>query len=190
MPATTIVAPETLTKGLGDSDWLVLDARFSLDDEGWGRRAYAEAHIPGALYADLATDLAGEIIPGKTGRRPLPDFESWRKTLSRWGVSPSTQVVVYNSAGGMMAAARVWWMLRWAGHDGVAVLDGGLPAWLGEGRPVDRTVAARRPTSFEGRERDGLVADLDLVDRRRRDPAWAVFDSRSEEGFHGRGVLS
>ena len=69
MPFTTIVAPVTLAKGLGDPDWLVLDARFSLDDETSGRRAHAEAHIPGALYADLATDLAGEIIPGKTGRR-------------------------------------------------------------------------------------------------------------------------
>jgi len=185
---TTIVTPVTLAKGLGDPDWLVLDARFSLDDEAWGRRAHAEAHIPGTLYADLATDLAGEIIPGKTGRRPLPEFQIWRKTLSRWGVTPSTQVVVYDSAGGMMAAARVWWMLRWAGHEAVAVLDGGLPGWLDEGRPVDKTVAARTPSSSEQRERDDLVADLALVNKRRRDPGWAVFDSRSEEGFHGRGV--
>jgi thiosulfate/3-mercaptopyruvate sulfurtransferase len=171
MPAATIVAPKTLAKELGDPNWLVLDARFSLDDEVWGRREHAETHIPGALYADLATDLAGEIIPGKTGRRPLPDFQTWRKTLSHWGVNPNTQLVVYDSAGGMMAAARVWWMLRWAGHDAVAVLDGGLPAWLREGRPVDQTVAARIPSSFEGREQDNLLADLDLVDKRRRDPA-------------------
>lgn len=188
MPHTTIVAPHTLAEGLGRPDWLVLDARFSLDDEAWGRSAHAEAHIPGALYADLATDLAGAIVPGKTGRRPLPEFDVWRNTLSRWGVRPDTQVVVYDSAGGMMAAARVWWMLRWAGHRSAAVLDGGLPAWLAEGRPVDQTVAAHSPTSFAGRERADLIADLVLVDEHRRDPTWAVFDSRSEEGFHGRGV--
>jgi thiosulfate/3-mercaptopyruvate sulfurtransferase len=88
----------------------------------------------------------------------------------------------------MMAAARVWWMLRWAGHDAAAVLDGGLPAWLGAGGSLDRSVATRAPFLFEGRERSDLSADLAQVDERRSDPGWAVFDSRSEEGFHGRGV--
>jgi thiosulfate/3-mercaptopyruvate sulfurtransferase len=177
-----------LAERLLDPDWLVLDARFTLDDEAWGRRVYEEAHIPGAHYANLATDLSGEIVPGKTGRRPLPPFEIWRDTLSRWGVAPQTQVVVYDSAGGMMAAARVWWMLRWAGHDAAAVLDGGLPAWLDAGGRMDGSVAARTRVNYQGREREELTADVALVEERRLDPGWALFDSRSAEGFHGRGV--
>jgi thiosulfate/3-mercaptopyruvate sulfurtransferase len=184
----TIISRELLAERLSDPDWLVLDARFTLDDDSWGRRAYEVAHIPGALYANLATDLAGEIVPHKTGRRPLPSFAAWRATLSRWGVTPRTQLVVYDAAGGMMAAARVWWMLRWAGHDAVAVLDGGLQGWIGSKGRLDTTVAERSASKFEGHERIELTADVALVGERRLDPNWAVFDSRSEEGFHGRGV--
>lgn len=188
MSLNAIVSTETLAAHLDDPDWLALDARFTLADETWGQRVHAESHIPGALYANLATDLAGEIAPGRTGRRPLPAFASWRATLSRWGVTPRTQVVVYDASGGMMAAARVWWMLRWAGHDAAAVLDGGWNQWLSEGRPTDARVAARAPSTYQGVERRELVADLALVERRREDPTWALFDSRSAEGFHGRGV--
>lgn len=193
MAYETILSTEALAAGLeaaaeGRADWLVLDARFTLDDEDWGRRVHSESHIPGALFADLATDLSGPIVPGVTGRRPLPAFDVWSATLSRWGVTPETQIVTYDSSGGLMAAARLWWMLRWAGHDRVAVLDGGWQAWTSEGRPTDTSASARTPTSFQGRERTAFLADVGLVDEIRLDPAWALFDSRSEEGFHGRGV--
>jgi thiosulfate/3-mercaptopyruvate sulfurtransferase len=188
MSFDTIVSTDILAARLDDPNWLAIDARFTLADESWGRTSYAESHIPGALYADLATDLAGEIVAGKTGRRPLPPFASWLETLSRWGVTPRTQVVAYDSSGGMMAAARVWWMLRWAGHNAAAVLDGGWNRWVAEGRPTDARVAARAPSVYPGVERRELVADLAFVESHREDPDWALFDSRSEEGFHGRGV--
>ena len=188
MAFQTVISQSALAANLDNPDWLVLDARFTLADEEWGRREYERAHIPGALYADLATDLGGAVVHGKTGRRPLPPFELWRETLSHWGVGPQTQVVTYDATGGLMAAARAWWMLRWAGHDNVAVLDGGWRHWLAAQNPVRGGAEVRAPATFSGRKRPELFADLALVDSVRLDPAWAVFDSRSEEGFHGLGV--
>jgi len=188
MAFTTILSAQTLAEHLDNPNWLVIDARFTLDDEQWGRNEYERAHIPGAIYADLGTDLSGPIIPGKTGRRPLPDIATFARTLTAWGVGADTQVVVYDASGGLMAASRVWWMLRWAGHDAVAVLDGGWTSWTKEGRPVSSDAVRRQPAEFPLRERPELFASLEDVERVRLDPEWAVFDSRSKEGFHGGGV--
>lgn len=185
---TTTVSTEVLAQHLNDPDWVILDARFTLDDEQWGRSEYEKSHIPGASYADLALDLGGPIIPGKTGRRPLPTPETFAATLSRWGINAQTQVVTYDANGGLMAASRAWWMLRWLGHDAVAVLDGGWPQWVAEERPVNAEPASRAPRHFKAHERPELFASLDDVDSARLDPDWAVFDSRSEDGFHGLGV--
>lgn len=184
----TIVSTEVLSQHLHDPDWLILDARFTLDDEQWGRTEYETSHIPGAIYADLATDLAGPIIPGVTGRRPLPTPENFAATLSRWGVNEKTQVVTYDAKGGLMAASRAWWMLRWLGHDSVAVLDGGWPQWQAEGLATTAEVQTRSPRRFVARLRPELFASLGDVEVARTDPDYAVFDSRSEEGYHGQGV--
>lgn len=188
MAFTTIVSTETLANHLDDPDWVILDARFTLDDEQWGRAQYDQSHIPHALYADLATDLAGPIIPGRTGRRPLPTPEAFAATLSRWGIDEHTQVVAYDDKGGLMAASRTWWMLRWLGHARVAVLDGGWGQWVSESRAVASEVVERPPRNFSPRERPELFASQADVDAARTDSDYAVFDSRSEEGFHGLGV--
>ena len=188
MAYNTIVSTEILSQHLDDPDWLVLDARFTLDDEQWGRVEYEKSHIPGAVYADLASDLAGPIIPGVTGRRPLPTPKDFAATLSRWGVNEKTQVVTYDTKGGLMAASRAWWMLRWLGHDSVAVLDGGWPQWLAEERATTAEVPTRTPRRFVAKLRPELFASLDDVEAARIDPDFAVFDSRSEEGYHGQGV--
>lgn len=188
MAYTTLISTEALAGLVGQSDVVIFDARFTLEDESRGRREYDAAHIPGALYADLATDLSGPIIPGRTGRRPLPDIETFAATLSAWGIGPDTQVVAYDASGGLMAAARTWWMLRWAGHDKAAVLDGGWKAWVEEGRPVTDVVVPAQPARFVPHHRPHLEVKVDEVDRVRLDPTYALFDSRSEEGFHGGGV--
>lgn len=188
MDERTIVSVEWLREHVGDPRLVILDARFSLDDEEWGQRAYLEGHVPGAVYADTATHLAGEIIPGVTGRRPFPDAEIFAAQLGLWGIDESTQVVTYDADGGRMSAARVWLMLKWMGHDRVAVLDGGWQAWLAAGGEVTADVPERASTTYPMRLRPELLADVDEVDAYRQRSRTCVFDSRGAEGYHGGGV--
>ena len=188
MDERTIVSVDWLREHVGDPGLVVLDARFSLDDEEWGQRAWLEGHIPGAAYADTATHLAGEIIPGVTGRRPFPDAEVFAAQLGLWGIDESTQVVTYDADGGRMSAARVWLMLKWMGHDRVAVLDGGWQAWLAAGGEVTADVPERASTTYPMRLRPELLADVDEVDAYRQRSRTCVFDSRGAEGYHGGGV--
>ena len=187
MTFTTLISTDELEQRLRDPHIVVLDARFSLDDEDWGTIAYDESHIPGALRADLSEHLSGPIIEGVTGRRPFPEPDVFARQLSAWGIDSTTQVVIYDADRGLMAAARVWVMLRWLGHEAVAVLDGGLTAWLAEGRPMTADAERAIPGTFVPRVRDGILASIDDVDVARVDPTCRVFDSRSEEGYHGLG---
>ena len=184
----TLVSAAELADILGRDDVVVLDARFTLDDESWGARAYAEGHIPTARFADLATDLAGPIVPGITGRRPFPDPADFATRVGRWGIDNGTQVIAYDAEGGLMAASRVWLMLRWLGHDRVAVLDGGLNAWIQAGGELTTEVVARPERAFTAHLRPHLLADVTEVDAVRVLEPTRVFDSRGAEGYHGRGV--
>jgi len=186
----TIIDPQELHELQSQNDELViLDARFSLDDEDWGDRAFTESHIPGAQRADLARHLSGPIIEGTTGRRPFPRAVDFTEAVQAWGIGPQTQVVVYDADRGLMAAARLWFMLRWLGHDDVAVLDGGLPAWEAAGFPVTSEVLAPPvpSSSFIARERPEMLADVSEVDAVRESVPTRVFDSRGPEGYHGQG---
>lgn len=188
MTYTTLVTTEELARHIDDPDWVVLDARFTLDDESWGDRAYAEAHLPGAQRADLATDMAGPIITGVTGRRPFPEPEEFAARVRAWGITPATQVVAYDADNGLMAASRLWFMLKWVGLDAVAVLDGGIQRWIAEGRELTTDVPQRAPSAFELELHPQMLAFVDEVERVRRDPDYRVFDSRGAEGYHGGGV--
>lgn len=188
MSYTTLISISELYPHLGNPDWAIIDARFALDDTKLGRSHYLEAHIPGAVYAHLDEDLSGPIIPGQTGRHPLPEVEVFAQTLSRWGIDATTQVVVYDAAGGTMAAARLWWMLHWLGHEAAAVLDGGWQRWQSEDRLVGSGQESRPAHQFVPRPRPELVASLVEVDAARTDPASRLFDSRTAEGYHGEGI--
>ena len=188
-PWTTLVSVDDLQarRAGDDANLVILDARFSLDDEAWGTRAYREQHIAGALRADLADDMAGPIINGVTGRRPFPDPADFAQTLTRWGIDDAAQVVVYDAECGLMAASRLWLMLRWMGHDQVAVLDGGWQAWLAAGGAVASGDEHRAPRSFTTHLRPELLAEVDDVDQARQQRRTCVFDSRGAEGYHGGG---
>lgn len=140
MPMKTLISAADLARALaGPTPPRLLDCRFDLADTAAGRAAWAAGHLPGAIYAHLDDDLSGPKrgADGRfRGRHPLPDHEQLAATLGAWGIGPGTAVVAYDGQGGMYAA-RAWWLLRWLGHADVAVLDGGLGAWTGEGGAVD-----------------------------------------------------
>lgn len=121
----------TLARHLGDPDWRIFDCRFDLTDADRGRRVHAESHIPGAAYAHL-NEVLSNPVTADTGRHPLPDISGLCDWLGQHGVTDGVQVVVYDDSGGSMAV-RLWWLLRWLGHTGVAVLDGGWPQWTALG---------------------------------------------------------
>ena len=142
---TLIGADALLALLAGAEPPLVLDASFDLGDPAAGERSFAAAHIPGSLYAHLDRDLCAAKT-GRNGRHPLPERTAFARTAGAFGITPGTQVVALDRQGGMYAA-RLWWMLRWLGHDRVAVLDGGFVAWLAAGgrASVDAGVARSAP---------------------------------------------
>ncbi len=180
---TTLVDTDTLARHLADPRWVVVDCRFTLTDTGAGRRAWIAGHIPGARYAHLEEDLSSPIGP-RTGRHPLPDPNVLARKLGAWGIDESKQVVVYDDTFGAMAS-RLWWLLRWLGHESVALLDGGYPKWVREKKPVTPEAPAVHPVTFHPRVNNTLWVNADFVERARQDEAFVVLDARAEERFRG-----
>jgi thiosulfate/3-mercaptopyruvate sulfurtransferase len=185
MPYTTLISPSELSPHLDEAEWAVVDCRFSLKDVEQGRRSYEAGHIAGAVYANLDEDLSGPIVAGKTGRHPLPDAEVFTRSLCDWGIDDSVQVVVYDDAGGAIAG-RLWWMLRWMGHDSVAVLDGGWPHWESEGLAVRAGSEARDSRNFVSRVRHELLVDAQEVVRIMNDASYVLYDARGEDRYRGK----
>ncbi len=185
MPYTTILSTSELAKHLDDPGWAIVDCRFWLADTERGRRDYRQAHIPGAVYAHLDEDLSGPIIRGKTGRHPLPDVDVMTQRISDWGIASGVQVVAYDDAGGSMAAARLWWLLRWLGHAAAAVLDGGWTRWQREGRETRGGVETRSPRSFVPQPRPERVMSAAEVLAALGDPDRRLLDSRSADRYRG-----
>lgn len=134
MAFSTLIDCETLAARLNEADWRIFDCRFDLADTRRGERAYGEGHIPGSFYAHLDRDLSSPIT-ARSGRHPLPEIADLSAWLGERGVARDTQVITYDDTGGTMAV-RLWWLLRWLGHRQVALLDGGLPAWINAGLPL------------------------------------------------------
>jgi thiosulfate/3-mercaptopyruvate sulfurtransferase len=136
-----------LARATDDPTVVVVDCRFNLLDPPAGRAAYDRGHVPGARYAHLDDDLARQPQPGE-GRHPLPDLDAFAATLGRWGIRPTDTVVAYDEGSGAIAA-RLWWLLRWVGHEASAVLDGGFAAWQAAGLPVEQTSPHWQPRTYE-----------------------------------------
>ncbi len=180
---TTIVSTSELAAHAADAQWLVVDCRFALADEDWGAREYRVAHVPGAVYAHLGHDLSSPP-DGSNGRHPLPDPAALIETFGRLGIAQGVQVVAYDQDSGMFAS-RLWWLLRWMGHDSVAVLDGGFAKWISEGRPTASGEHATPARRFTGAPQAGMTAGAAdvaaLVDRRDA----LLVDARAPERFRG-----
>jgi thiosulfate/3-mercaptopyruvate sulfurtransferase len=181
----TLISPAELSARIGDPDWAIFDMRASAPSESGGRAKYLQGHIPGAVHAHLEQELSGPIIPGRTGRHPIPDPASFVERLSRWGVDDRVQVVVYDEGPGQNAA-RLWWMLRWLGHNRVAVLEGGWAAWEKFRGAVKKGDESRAPRQFKPRLRQDRAVDVRTVDKVRTDPAWRLIDARAADRFRGQ----
>lgn len=181
---TTLVSTDDLARHLDDPHWVVIDCRFTLTDPEGGRQTYQKGHIPGAIYAHLDDDMAAPIGPG-TGRHPLPDVDALAEKLCNWGIGVNKQIVVYDDSFGSMAV-RLWWLLRWLGHPGVALLDGGYPKWMREKRPVsqEEPTAMTRATCAKLPE-PSLWVDADEVLRASQTGDKLILDARPERRFSG-----
>ena len=183
MSLQTLISASILAEHLDDPQWVIFDCRFSLADTAAGERAYAEGHIPGARYAHLDRDLSSPIT-ASSGRHPLPDPAVLAAKLGNWGVARDTQVVVYDDTGGSIAA-RLWWLLRWLGHAEVAVLDGGINAWMDTGHPLSRDVPTPEPRTFDARVHDAQWLTTEQVEEGLRNQHLLLIDARAEERFRG-----
>lgn len=182
MSYTTLVDVETLQAHLDDPNWLVVDVRHQLSDTGHGEHAYAAGHVPGAVFLHCDRDLSG-AMSGRNGRHPLPDPERLAQRLGDIGIGALTQVVVYDDAQGMIAG-RLWWLLRWLGHDAVALLDGGLPAWQAAGGTLTSVVPTLLPRAFVTRPQD-LSVNAEYVLERLETPHMRLVDARGADRFRG-----
>jgi len=179
---TTLIGTAELARHLGDAAFVVVDVRHDLAKPDYGDEAYAQSHVPGAVFAHVDRDLSAART-GRNGRHPLPTPEEASAVFARLGIDASRQVVAYDQNSGVYAS-RLWWMLRWLGHPNVAVLDGGFAKWLREGRPVETRPRAPAAASFApARVRPtvnaaGIAASLprhDLV----------LLDARAAERYRG-----
>ena len=180
---TTIVSTDTLVAHLG-GDWVIVDCRFDLQNEHWGRDQYLAAHIPGAVYASLSHDMAGAKT-GDNGRHPLPSIGDVSATFGRFGITSGTQVVAYDQDSGMYAS-RLWWLLRYAGHDAVAVLDGGWTKWMREDRPTHAGAETRTPAAFVASPRPHTRVLVHEVASQLGDGKTLLVDARAPERFEGQ----
>jgi thiosulfate/3-mercaptopyruvate sulfurtransferase len=183
MAFKTLISTDVLAAHIDDPAFIIIDCRFKLDDERWGEREYTEVHIPGAVYASLSHDLSGPLT-GTNGRHPLPDAHALARTLGRLGISGGSQVVAYDQDSGAFAS-RLWWLLRWLGHDAVAVLDGGFAKWTHEGRPTRGGTEVHEPAVFTGSVRPEMVANVSQVSAHVTDNEWHLVDARAPERYRG-----
>ncbi|KAB2901978.1 MAG: sulfurtransferase [Xanthomonadales bacterium] len=184
MTASVLIGVDALAALLPRGDVLVVDCRFELSAPDQGERDYLDAHIPGAVYAHLDRDLSDHARQGQ-GRHPLPDAQRFAATLSRWGWQPGLRVVAYDNAGGALAAARLWWMLRLVGAHEAQVLDGGWSAWCAANLPRERGATARGATTVSVRLDEAAMVDYAQLQRHLAAADIVLLDARGPARFRG-----
>ena len=183
MKYTTIITPKQLEPHLGEENWAIIDSRFDLVQPQWGEKQYMIEHIPGAVYVHLEHNLSA-TKSGTNGRHPLPEIEAVTELFSELGIDDDTQVIVYDARGGGIAA-RLWWMLKYLGHEAAAVLDGGFPEWKRLSLPVRTHRESRIPRQFKSRLNSDLkIAANEVLERISLDSS-LIIDSRAPERYRG-----
>ena len=184
MASSNLIAADGLIELLGHAEVLVVDCRFQLDDSDAGRRDYAAGHVPGAVYADLNLDLS-DLHKSGLGRHPLPDVAAFAATLSRWGWHPGMRVVAYDAAGGGLAAARLWWLLRLLGEQTVSVLDGGWQAWRESGGAVATDTPTRAASTVDIAFDAGQMVGYDELQTALATQRVRLLDARAAARYRG-----
>jgi thiosulfate/3-mercaptopyruvate sulfurtransferase len=177
-----LIDAATLAAHLDDPVWRIVDVRHQLADVSCGEAAYVAGHIPGAVFLHCDRDLSAPM-DGRNGRHPLPDPQRLAARLGALGIGPETQVVAYDDSQGMIAS-RLWWLLRWLGHDRVAVLDGGFQAWQAAGGQLDTAIPQLSVGTFVPVMRD-LAVDADYVSAFLQTSRMHLIDARSPDRFRG-----
>ena len=181
--AGLLVATAELATHTTDPAWCIFDCRHDLVNADYGRQAYEKGHIPGARYLNLDTDLSGPKT-GRNGRHPLPDPEVFAARMRAAGVNAGSQVVAYDNEGGAFAA-RLWWMLRWLGHERVAVLDGGLAGWRRLKLDLSGDVPAPAAGDFQARPQPGMIVGKTDVLASLGEAQSLLLDARAPERYAG-----
>ena len=178
-----LINTEVLATHLHDPAWVIFDCRYDLFDLAKGERQYREGHIPGAHFASVDVDLSGDKT-GMNGRHPLPAPAAFTAFLARHGVSNASTIVAYDDVGGPFAS-RLWWMARWIGLTNVLLLDGGIPKWVGDGRPLSTDVSAPAPTPMRGEADPLLLWSAADVLAHLGDTNTTLVDARPAERYRG-----
>lgn len=183
-----LVDAEWLSQRIGQSNIVVIDTRFSLSKPELGRSQYQSSHIPGAYYLDLNEDLSSPVEP-HGGRHPLPKWDDFIIKLKQMGIYSTppkgpTQVVVYDDSR-FAFSARLWWMLRYLGHEQVAILDGGIKGWKTAGLPLSTEVPKPMSGNFVPEFQTDWTVDVETLRLKKNQPGVVIVDSRSPERFRG-----
>ncbi|MCQ4259080.1 sulfurtransferase [Stutzerimonas stutzeri] len=186
MSLAQLIDATELSARVSEPQLRILDCRFSLDDANYGRRSFAEAHIPGALFIDLEKDLSGPVTPGHTGRHPLPEPTHLISRLRAAGLNDDSEVVLYDDGSGAFAA-KAWWLLAWLGkRNGVYLLDGGLKAWRDANGAMTADTPAVAPGEFSGTPDDRMVIDAQQLLAQLQQPDLTLLDARALPRFQGK----
>lgn len=181
MSWTTLIGADELAHVIDRC--IVVDCRFDLANPQAGAAAFAQAHIPSAVFIDMDRQLSAPKS-GRNGRHPMPSSDAVRALLESIGLNDDTQLIVYDVGG--MASGRLWWMARWIGHEHVAVLDGGLKAWERAGFPVTAEPGAVRPAGrLSARPPLSILVDADTVSAASANASRVLIDARAADRFRG-----
>ncbi len=184
MNHTTLISPEALHQHLANPNWVIVDCRFFLGNADAGGYAYRHGHLPNARYAHLDNDLSAPVTE-LTGRHPPPDFRSLANKLGAWGIGNTSQVVVYDDAGGAFAG-RLWWLLRCLGHENVAVLDGGIQNWQQQGYETTTILPTINPVTFRPYLNTACWLTARQVENGLAQKKLCLIDARSPERYAGK----
>ena len=181
---TTLIEVDELKQILDEDSTVVFDCRHMLTDPNYGKLKYQEAHIRSSFFASIDNDLSQKAT-GSNGRHPLPEIDNFIKWLSHNGVDRSTQVVACDDAGGVYGS-RLWWLLRWLGHDTVAVLNGGIQAWVNSGERLTSKIDKPRIEKQFVPTINNLHVDASFILNNLNSDEMFILDARANDRFHGK----